>query len=389
VDAAGNLYVADFNNSRVLEYNTPLTTDTVADRVFGQAGSFTSGTCNLGGVSASSLCNPFGVAVDAAGNLYVADFNNHRVLEYDTPLTTDTVADRVFGQAGSFTSGTCNLGGVSASSLCRPLGVGLDGADNLYVADGNNHRVLEYDSPLAAAQTDVSVSKSAAPNPALMLNPLTYTVTVNNGGPSGATGVTLTDTLPGAVTYGSATPSQGSCGQALGVVTCALGSIANGGNATVSIVVTPTTGNSLINTAAVSGNEPDPNSANNTVTITTPALWQCTKSDSTVVYRGWPSPAGDSDCDGFSDTIENFVGTDPLVACGGTALPDGSSSTWPPDLNNDTRANISDVLKYSPVFNTTGPGLPYLKRYDLNGDNRINISDVLKFSPFFNQSCAP
>jgi len=40
-----------------------------------------------------------------------------RVLEYDNPLATDTAADRVFGQGGSFTSGTCNLGGISASSL--------------------------------------------------------------------------------------------------------------------------------------------------------------------------------------------------------------------------------------------------------------------------------
>jgi hypothetical protein len=83
------------------------------------------------------------------------------------------------------------------------------------------------------------------------------------------------------------------------------------------------------------------------------------------------------------------VGTDPLVACGGTALPNGSSSTWPPDFNNDGKVNISDVLKFSPVFNTMGPGAPYNVRFDLNGDNRINISDVLKFSPFFNRSCAP
>ncbi|MDP9180349.1 MAG: hypothetical protein M3O21_01335 [Chloroflexota bacterium] len=54
--------------------------DTVADRVFGQGGSFTSGTCNLGSADpslitdASSLCHPSGAAVDAAGDLYVADF---------------------------------------------------------------------------------------------------------------------------------------------------------------------------------------------------------------------------------------------------------------------------------------------------------------------------
>ena len=85
MDASGNLYVADEGNSRVLEYNTPLSTDTTADLVFGQGGSFTSAVINSGGVSASSLYYPTGVAVDAGGNLYVADYGNHRVLEYDKP----------------------------------------------------------------------------------------------------------------------------------------------------------------------------------------------------------------------------------------------------------------------------------------------------------------
>ncbi|MDP9180348.1 MAG: hypothetical protein M3O21_01330, partial [Chloroflexota bacterium] len=65
-----------------------MTADTVADRVFGQGGSFTSQTCNLDSPTASGLCAPFGAALDAAGNLYVADLYNSRVLEYDTPLTT-------------------------------------------------------------------------------------------------------------------------------------------------------------------------------------------------------------------------------------------------------------------------------------------------------------
>ncbi len=46
------------------------------------------------------------------------------------------------------------------------------------------------------------------------------------------------------------------------------------------------------------------------------------------------------------------------------------------------------MLKFSPVFNTTGPGAPYNVRFDLNGDNKINLSDILMFSPLFNQSCA-
>ena len=58
--------------------------------------------------------------MDGVGNLYVADSDNNRVLEYDTPLTNAT-ADMVFGQGGSFTSGRrCNNGGASDNSLCDP-----------------------------------------------------------------------------------------------------------------------------------------------------------------------------------------------------------------------------------------------------------------------------
>jgi sugar lactone lactonase YvrE len=148
LDAAGNLYVADFSNNRVLEFDDPLNTDTVADLVFGQGGSFASDLCNSGGRSADSMCGPSSLGVDGAGNLYVPDLGNNRVLEFDDPLNTDTVADLVLGQSGSFATSHCNLGGVNASSLCGPEGVAVDGAGDLYVADEDNNRVLEYNDPL-------------------------------------------------------------------------------------------------------------------------------------------------------------------------------------------------------------------------------------------------
>src|SRR5208283_6088219 len=150
VDTGGDLYVADYGNSRVLEYSKPLTTHkTTADAVFGQGEDFTSSYCNFGGeyASASSLCTPYGVTVDSSGNLYVADYGNSRVLEYNTPLTTHkTTADAVFGQGEDFTSSQCNFGGTSASqeSLCSPSGAAVDSRGNLYVADTSNNRVLEY-----------------------------------------------------------------------------------------------------------------------------------------------------------------------------------------------------------------------------------------------------
>jgi sugar lactone lactonase YvrE len=158
VDGLGNLYVADQDDNRVLEYNTPLTSGTTADLaanlVFGQGGSFASFSCSLG---MTGLCNPDGLAVDTSGNLYVADAGNNRVLEYNTPITNGTTADLVFGQAGSFATGDCNHGGVGPGSLCAPYGIALDGSGDLYVADYGNDRLLEYNSPLASNLTAATV----------------------------------------------------------------------------------------------------------------------------------------------------------------------------------------------------------------------------------------
>ncbi|MBI4178922.1 NHL repeat-containing protein [bacterium] len=148
VDAWGNLYVADYANHRVLIYRDPIGTDLVADSVLGQAGSFTSSTLNLGGRSASSLRNPVSVGVDAQGNVYVADLGNHRVLIYFDPLNSDAAADRVIGQT-NFTDGDADPGGVvTSSSFDQPYRVRLDPSGNLYVTDWNNSRGLIFNSPL-------------------------------------------------------------------------------------------------------------------------------------------------------------------------------------------------------------------------------------------------
>jgi hypothetical protein len=167
VDGLGNLYVADYDNRRVLEYNTPLNArsgesgagDTTADTVFGQGGSFTSRTCSASDVTANGLCFPSGVAVDGSGNVYVADGNTGRVLEYNTPLTTGTNADNVFGTCGSYGLSACT--GLSADSLDDPTGVAVDSSGNLYVADNQNNRVLEYDQPLSVPSA--TATSSATP----------------------------------------------------------------------------------------------------------------------------------------------------------------------------------------------------------------------------------
>jgi len=149
LDSGDNLYVADSFNHRVLFYATPLASrDTTPDRVFGQP-DLTSTAPNRGGsISADGLHFPSGVALDGADNLYVADSKNHRVLVY-LAASGDASADVVFGQMGDFTSGIANKGSISAESLNYPYGLLVDGDGNLYVADSDNNRVLGYAVPLA------------------------------------------------------------------------------------------------------------------------------------------------------------------------------------------------------------------------------------------------
>ena len=102
--------------------------------------------------SARKLNSPQGVAIDASGNLYVADVENSRVLGWNSAMAfaNGSPADLVIGQP-DFYSTTCNSSGISASSLCNPVGVAVDGSGNLYVADTDNNRVLEYNTPFGGS----------------------------------------------------------------------------------------------------------------------------------------------------------------------------------------------------------------------------------------------
>ena len=135
LDGSGGFYLADTGNNRVLHYPAGSTT---ADRVYGQP-TFTASVANNGGISATSLNGPTGVALDGSGGLYVADSRNNRVLHYPAGSTT---ADRVYGQP-DFTSNGYSSSIASATSLWQPEGLALD-SSGLYVADAQNDRVLHY-----------------------------------------------------------------------------------------------------------------------------------------------------------------------------------------------------------------------------------------------------
>ena len=115
---------------------------------------------------------------------------------------------------------------------------------------------------------DLAITKSVSPSTPHVGNTMVYTLAIQNNGPSPATGVTATDPLPtGYVAYQSVSSSQGSCSQASGKVTCALGSLSVGGTASVTINVTAIRDGGTDNKATVKGNEGDPVGGNNSSSV--------------------------------------------------------------------------------------------------------------------------
>jgi uncharacterized repeat protein (TIGR01451 family) len=116
----------------------------------------------------------------------------------------------------------------------------------------------------------LAITKTDAPDPALLGQLVTYTIVVTNGGPSGATGLTMTDVLPSSVSFVSASGSGWSCNHSGGVVTCTRPSLAVGLAPAISIVVSaPATPTTVDNTANIVGNEADPDMANNSASQST------------------------------------------------------------------------------------------------------------------------
>ncbi|MFK8845340.1 hypothetical protein [Streptomyces sp. Ac-502] len=134
VDDAGNLYIADINNHRIRKVDTRGIITTVAGN--GQAGYVSDG----GPATATQLNTPTGVAVDPQGNLYIGEWGNHRVRKVDTRGIITTVAGN--GQAGYVSDG----GPATATKLYQPAGVEVDSNGNLYIADCNNNRVRKVDT---------------------------------------------------------------------------------------------------------------------------------------------------------------------------------------------------------------------------------------------------
>lgn len=130
VDAAGDFYIIDQGNTRIRKVDTTGTITTVA----GNGSMAYSGD---GGPATLAGCNPYGIAVDSSGNLFISDANNNRIRKVDTTGTITTVA-------GNGTGGFSGDDGPATSAkLQYPFGIAVDSQGNIFFSDAANNRIRE------------------------------------------------------------------------------------------------------------------------------------------------------------------------------------------------------------------------------------------------------
>ena len=247
VDATGqNLYIADNANLRVrkLQLAANGAISTVAGN--GNAGN----TGDGGPATSAEITNPWGVALDATGNLYITTAGN--------TVRAVTSLGKISTIAGTGTSGYAGDGGPATAALLNfPLGIAVDAAGNVYVSDFNNS-VVRILVP-TGTEPLLSVSSAHTGNFIAGQAGAAFTLTVANAAPAAATSgtVTVTDTLPSSLTLLPVSNSGWNCTISNSTDTCTTSNSLAGGSSyppiTVMVNVSSAAQPQVTNVVTVSG----------------------------------------------------------------------------------------------------------------------------------------
>jgi uncharacterized repeat protein (TIGR01451 family) len=189
-------------------------------------------------------------------------------------ITWNNPADIVYGTALGATqlNATANVPG--AFTYTPAAGTVLSkGAHNLHAdfapTDTANYDPASKDVSINVLSAVLNVSMTADRNPAPLEQNFNYNATITNTGDASATNTVLTDVLPVGVTFTASSPSQGTCSYASATrtVTCNLGTIAAGSNATVQLTIKPRSEGTIDNTATVTASQWDPATGNSSASV--------------------------------------------------------------------------------------------------------------------------
>ena len=164
IDAEGNLWVADQGNSRVLRFPKPFETSKNADGL-AEADLVIgqlSFTSRTTDATARTMSAPCGIAFTTDGNLLVSDSAHNRVLFFRAPFTAGQSAEKVFGQSSFTSTGVGN----TLASLNSPQGIDTDNSNRLYVADTGNNRVAiisDVNGASSGAQATLIIGSLSVP----------------------------------------------------------------------------------------------------------------------------------------------------------------------------------------------------------------------------------
>ena len=264
-----------------------------------------------------TISNPSGSAVTLNSISDVLPAGFAYVLGSTSGVTSSdpTPAGQVLTWSGPFTV-------PAGSNVALHFGVTVSSTPGTYFNEASGDAATGAVTPTgptamitvtSAPSANLSITKTDSPDPVTVGQSLTYTITVSNAlGPDAAQGVVVTDILPVGVSFVSATPSQGTGCSGTTTISCPLGTIAAGGSATVTLVVTPGSPNeALSNTATVGAATADPNTDNNSASATTlvnavpapSANLSITKTDS-------PDPVTVGQSLTYTITVSNALGPD-------------------------------------------------------------------------------
>ncbi len=181
VDASGNLYIADMSNNRIRMVSTTGNISTFAGTGIAAFGG------DGGPATGASFTFPITVSIDASGNLYVADGANYRIRKINTSGIINTVA-------GNGISGISGDGGpATAAELGGINGMVTDATGNLYIVDNANNRVRKVAAMVTTAVADPVNMQHTANELAIYPNPANGIL--NIAMPEGASSLMITDMI--------------------------------------------------------------------------------------------------------------------------------------------------------------------------------------------------